>query len=238
MTIGSLALLDRSYTLAMTPGLATNIYAAKTATATAIATSQGGYVDLDGDGSWWAPTPRLFYSADPAHPDVAFARQHFLLPQGHVDCFGNVSRIAWEHDLVVVQSTDAVGNVTSASVNYRVMQPWLLTDANLNRNGVRVDALGMVVATAQMGKALMGGADEGDHLDLTTPEPSVSDDPTTRLEYGLDAYRTWAADAAHDPDRPTPVFVHTHARVRHKDAATPWLETYAYSDGLGRVGLT
>jgi RHS repeat-associated protein len=238
MTIGSLALLDRSYTLAMTAGLATNIYAAKTATAAALATSQGGYVDLDGDGSWWAPSPRLIYSADPAHPDVAFARQHFLLPQGHVDCFGNVSRIAWEHDLVAVRSTDPVGNVTSASVNYRVMQPWLLTDANLNRNGVRVDALGMVVATAQMGKALMGGADEGDHLDLTTPEPSAGDDPTTRLEYGLDAYRTWAADAAHDPDRPTPVFVHTQARVRHKDAATPWLETYAYSDGLGRLVLT
>ncbi len=82
--------------------------------------------------------------------------------------------------LLPVATEDAAGNVTRVENNYRVLAPWLSTDPNLNRNGVRYDALGMVVATAAMGKLLGDGSDEGDTLDTSTDEPSPSDDPTTK----------------------------------------------------------
>jgi RHS repeat-associated protein len=232
-----MALVDRAYTLAMTPGLAASVYPASIPNATDIAMAEGGYVDLDGDGCWWAPTARVFYSPDPDAPDAAYARAHFFLPQGHVDPFGARTTVAWTGDLLVASVTDALGNTTGAQLNYRVLGPWLITDPNGNRTGVRYDALGMVVATAVMGKATPAG-DEGDHLDTGTPEASPGDDPTSTVAYDLGAYRTWALDPAHDPDRPAPVWAHTRQRVRHQDPATPWIESYTYTDGLGRAVLT
>jgi RHS repeat-associated protein len=237
---GSLALVSAAYRLVYTPGLLSDIYGSKISLAdlTALLGTQGGYLDLDGDGCQWSPSSRPFYSADPAAPDPAFAQQHFYLPQGATDPWGNIARIVYDgHDLLVAETTDAFDNTTQAASNYRVLRPWLITDPNLNRSGVRYDALGMVVATALMGKLLPDGTDEGDHLDTSTDEPSASDDPTTRLDYDVSAYQAWAADPAHDADHPDPAWAHTAARLRHKDPATPWLESYAYSDGLGRVVL-
>jgi RHS repeat-associated protein len=236
--VDPLAIVDRSYTLAMTPTLAATIYATTIPDAATIATSKGGYVDMDADGSWWAPSARLFYSPDSNVPDVIFARQHFFLPQGHVDPFGSIATVGWADDLVIVSTTDPVGNTVTAATNYRVLQPWLMTDPNANRTGVRYDELGFVVAGALMGKAQPGGGDEGDHLDLGTAEAAPGDDPTSVLDYDLDAYRNWANNPARDELHPQPVSAHTRQRVRHKDPQTPWIESYAYPDGLGRLALT
>jgi RHS repeat-associated protein len=224
-----------------TPGLVADVFGAKL-TAAELATELGGpgaLVDLDSDGGWWAPSPTLFYSPDPASPDPVFAQSHFYLPQGAVDQWGNVSTVAYDdHNLLVAERTDAAGNTTLAQHNYRVLGPWLVTDPNLNRSGVRFDALGMIVMTAVMGKLQPDGSDEGDHLDTSTPEVSPADDPTTRLEYDLSAFATWSADPSHDPDHPVPAWVHTQARVVHKEPSTPWIESYVYSDGFARVALT
>ncbi len=239
--VESLALVDCSYDLRYTPGLLSITFGAKISAAemASLLAGPGAFIDLDGDGHRWAPSSRVFYSADPAHSDASYAQAHFYLPQGAVDPWGNTSTVTYDnHDLLVTQQTDAAGNTTLAQGNYRVLGPWLVTDPNLNRSGVRYDPLGMIVATALMGKLQADGSDEGDHLDTSTVEPSPSDDPTTRLEYDLAAYAAWATDLTHDPDHPEPARVHSQTRVRHKDPATPWLESYAYSDGLGRVALT
>ncbi|HEY2714689.1 MAG TPA: SpvB/TcaC N-terminal domain-containing protein [Solirubrobacterales bacterium] len=238
--VESLALLDRSHTLRCTKGQLAP-FAARLggpAALAALLSGDGGLADLDGSGDWWAPSSRAFFSPDPDAPDPAFARAHFYLPQGARDPWSNLSRIAYDsHDLLPESSTDAAGNTVEAANNYRLLRPWLITDANRNRSGVRCDALGMVVATAAMGKLLPDGGDEGDHLDTTTAEPAAGDDPTTKLSYDLDAFRAWATDPGHDPDHPAPTWTHTMARVRHKDPATPWTESYAYGDGLGRTAL-
>jgi hypothetical protein len=239
--IDSLALGYASFAMRFTPGLLSGIFGAKLTGAelTALLSGDGGFVDLDGDGSLWAPSPRVLYSSDPADPDAGYAAQHFYLPQGAIDPWGGVSAVGYDaYNLLVTDTTDAVGNPTLAQSNYRVLGPWLVTDPNLNRSGVRYDPLGMIVATAVMGKLQRDGTDEGDHLDISTAEPSPSDDPTTSLEYDLSAYSTWAADAARDIDHPAPTWVHTRARVRHKDPTTSWIESYAYSDGLGRIALS
>lgn len=238
--VESLAIVDSTYVAHLTPGLLSESFEVKLS-AGALAEllkGPGAFVDLDGDGTQWSPSSRLLYSADPARPDPGRAREHFYLPVGAIDPWENVATVAYDdHDLLVVGRLDAAQNAMSAVNNYRVLGPWLVTDPNLNRRGVRYDALGMIVATAAMGKLEPDGSDEGDHLDISTPEPSAGDDPTTRLKYDLFAYGRWAADAARDPDHPAPTSVHTLARVRHKDPTTPWIESYDYSDGLGRVAL-
>jgi RHS repeat-associated protein len=234
-----LALVHATYALRYTPGLLAEIFGSKLSTGEldALLSGPGAFVDLDGDGSRWAASPRSFYSADPEHPDATYAREHFYLPQGAVDAWGNVSTVAYDaHNLLLARHTDAAGNEMLAQSNYRVLSPWLLIDPNLNHSGVRYDSLGMVVATAVMGKQL-GGGFEGDYLDTGTAERSPSDDPTTRLEYDLGAFAAWASNPARDPDHPEPAWVRTEARVRHKDPTTPWLVSYAYSDGLHRVAL-
>jgi RHS repeat-associated protein len=239
--VESLALVDASYAMALTPGLLGEIFATKlSATALdALLRDAGAFVDLDGDGNRWVPSSRLFYSADPANPDPTYARAHFFLPQGAIDQWGNVGTVAYDdHGLLVTRTIDAVGNTVLAASNYRVLGPWLVTDPNLNRTGVRYDGLGMVVMTAQMGKLLADGTDEGDHLDTGATEVSPTDDPTTCLKYDLFEFSRWAADPGRDRERPKPVWVRTRARVLHKDPQTPWIESCAYSDGFGRVALT
>jgi RHS repeat-associated protein len=212
--VESHALPYETYKMAFTPGLL-NIYSAKASAATVaeILSTEGSYQNLDQDGVWWTPSGHLFYSTDPANPDPAFARAHFYLPQGSIDAFENVSRRVYDQPyiLLVTQTQDALQNAVVADNDYRVLQPGLITDPNLNRSTARFDALGMVVATALMGKA---NANEGDTLA----------DPTTKLEYDL---FNWSKNNQ-------PNFVHTSARELHGSANVRWQESYSYSDGLGR----
>ncbi len=233
--IESLAIADASYTLRYSRGLLQEVYGASL-DPSALGTT-GAFVDLDGDGAQWAPSGTVFYSSDPAAPDATFAAANFYLPQGALDPWGNRATIAYDAFLLLpVSSVDAVGNVTSVENNYRVLAPWLLTDCNRNRSGVRFNALGMVSATAAMGKLLGDGSDEGDTLDTTSDEPAPGDEPTTKLEYSLAAYETWAAQATPDVDHPVPVGVRTFKRIQHKQPG--WLQAVSYMDGLGRVALT
>jgi RHS repeat-associated protein len=239
--IDSLALVYATYTQRYTTALLSNVFGPKfTGPLQNSLTADGKYVDLDKDGqNLWAPSSQLFYSPDPNNYDATYAQAHFYQPVGAIDPYNNKSTVTYDnHNLLVTQTVDAVRNTTLAQHNYRTLGPWLTTDPNLNRAGVRYDALGMITATAVMGKLQPDGTDEGDHLDTTRPEASPSDDPTTTLDYDLFAYKTWADDPAHDPNHPDPVFVHTTARVTHKDPNTKRIETYTYTDGLGRVALT
>lgn len=233
--IESLAIVDATFTQRYTPGLLTSVYG--TNLDASLLGSAGALVDLDGDGSQWAPSSKLFYSSDPATPDATYASANFYLPHGSVDPWGNTATVTYDTFLLLpISSTDAVGNRTSVENNYRVLKPWLSTDSNLNRTGARYDELGMVVATAAMGKQLPDGSDEGDSLDSSTDETSSSDSPTMQLIYSLDAYQQWAAGSTPDPDHPNPANVQTLSRIKHQQSAM--LHSVAYMDGLGRVALT
>lgn len=169
--------------------------------------AEAGYVRHG--GLWWAPAPRQIFDPDRTY-----------LPVAQIDPLGARWTIGYDpHLLHATEVTDPAGNRTRADLNYRVCRPWLLTDANGNRFGVRFDPLGFVVATAVLGKP--DGA-EGDHLDLTRAEPAREDDPTTRLDYALDT---------------VPARFRQRARERHGDPGTPYQESWTYADGTGRVAL-
>ncbi len=211
--VESLALPYESYTLALTPGLLKSVFADKLGDAElASLGGEGGYRDLDSDGSWWVPSGRVHFSAEPDSPDPLFARAHFYHPVGGRDPFGNLSHIAYDpFDLAAVRTEDALGNVSTAQLDYRVMTPSLVTDQNGNRAGVAFDALGMVIATAMMGKE---GRNEGDTLA----------DPTVQIDYDLHQWQRLGK----------PNFVRTRSREQHGAANSRWQEAYSYSDGLGR----
>ncbi len=237
--IDSLALVFASYTQRYTPGLLTSVLGTKlTAAVQSSLINSAALVDLDNDGNLWSPSARLTYTPHPGTPDASYARAHFYQPHGSLDPWHNLSTVSYDpHTLLVTSTRDAIGNTVVAEHNYRVLGPWLTTDANLNRNGVRYDALGMITATAVMGKVRPDGTNEGDDLDLSTPEAAPGDNPTTTLAYNLTAYLAWAAEPR-DTRHPCPVWIHSRARVSHAVADTAWLETYTYTDGLGRTVLT
>jgi RHS repeat-associated protein len=226
---------------------------------------RGGYVDLDGDGRWWIPSGRVFLSPDSdeiAAQELDFARQHFFLPYHYRDPFGDDVFLTYDgddaapsknHNLLMVETRDSLGNVVTVKTrdddgniairnDYRVLQPYWLTDPNRNRSAVAFDALGMVVATAVMGKE---GENLGDLLEDFDPDPPLGGlqafvaDPethatallgkaTTRIVYDMERYQRTGQ----------PPFAATLARETHlRDSGEAQTEIqigFSYSDGYGR----
>ena len=209
--IGALGLPYESYQLALTTGLVGTI--ALESQALSGTAFDPTLLLTEGryvqrDTNYWAPSGRILFNP-------AQAANEFYLPREVVDPFGEHSFVSYDPFLLLVASRrDPLGNTVQSTIDYRVLAPSQLTDPNKNRVAVAFDALGMVVKTAVMGKA---GAAEGDTLD----------DPTTRLEYDLLRWQR----------QQKPTLVHTFAREVHGPANTLFQESFAYSDGFGRVAM-
>lgn len=276
-TLEPLALPGESYKLAFTPGLLDHVFrrprdgqpdqallppVARAAILGGQAGDQGGYVDLDGNGHWWVPSGRSFYSADPtdnAVAELARAQAHGYLPRRYRDPFGHSAVVDFDaHDLLMVETRDALGNRVTVDANdYRVLQPRLVSDPNRNQTEVAFDALGLVVGTAVMGKPLPAPA-EGDSLagfvtdltqaqldgffDATDPHATAAallNDATTRIVYDLDRFQRTRQANPSDPTKWQPVCAATLARETHLNAPLPpqGLKiqlSFSYSDGFGR----
>lgn len=195
------ALVHTTCRLALTPGLLSDVLASR---ANADLLLDGGYVDLDGDGRWWAPSARPVLAPD-----------RFFQVSAMIDPWGAVTTIEHDpHALLPVRVEDPLVNVLRAEIDYVAVQPVQTIDANGNGAAATVDALGRVVRTAVFGKL----AGEGDTLE----------DPTTRLEIDLHAWRA----------RGEPASITTFTRETHGDPGTRWLVRRVYSDGFGREVLT
>jgi len=243
----SRALPGQSYKLAFTPGLLAQTYGNLLADPAQVlggkAGDQGGYVDLGADGRWWIPSGRLFYStAADAAVELSEARQHFFLPRKFTDPFDFATTVDYDtYDLLVVRTEDAVQNTVTALHDYRVLQPWQMTDPNGNRTEAAFDVLGMIAGTAVRGKAT--GPDEGDSFasfitDLTPEQVQEffdAPDPrplavlhlgtaTTRILYDLDRLPACAATIARE----------THVRDLAPGGQTKVQLKFVYSDGFGR----
>jgi RHS repeat-associated protein len=195
--VESPTLLYESYQMVFTPALIEQVYGDRVNGT--LLEDEGKY--LLWDGVWWVPSGRQI-----------FDELHFYLPIEFIDPFDQHYITKYDsHSLLVRETEDPVHNTVKAENNYRTMLPEMITGPNNNRSAVKFDELGMVVATAVMGKE---GQNEGDTLD----------DPTTILEYDLFNYK----------DDGLPNFVHIKAREQHGPANSRWQESYTYSDGSGR----
>ena len=240
----TLALTGDTYRLALTPGLLSNIFGAMVPNATL---TEGGYVQLPGLIGWWAPTGRLYYSpgdSDAPLQELAVAQQNFFVPRRAIDPLAAITRISYdEYDLLPATTTDAVGNLSTAANDYRVLQPFLLTDPNGNRAQLEFDVLGLVVGTAVMAKS---GETLGDSLAGFVPDlddatiaahfsnplaspANILGNATTRTVYDLNAfYRT----------NSLPPAVYILARETNVSdpgsALTLYQHKFSYSDGFAR----
>lgn len=99
-TLQVLAITGEQYRQAFTPGLLNAVYQRPRAGQStenllpnpgavlladnAPASDRGGYVNLDGDGSWWIPSGRVYFHPDEsatAPNELAEATSHFFLPR-------------------------------------------------------------------------------------------------------------------------------------------------------------
>ena len=228
---------------------------------------EGKYVHSEGDDNWWIPSGKVFYSpnaGDTPEQELSFAKQHFFLPHLFEDPFGSNTIVTYDkYDLLLQEITDPLGNITTVNtkddsgnsfigLDYRVLQPYQVTDPNGNRTSVAFDALGMVVGTAVMGKP-ENDPKKGDWMDsdfrpdLTQAEiDQFFADPkgpitalllgtaTNRIIYDLTGY--WLEL---DPKKKQPAFAATLARETHAHDPVPEdglkiQVSFSYSDGFGR----
>ncbi|WP_152546748.1 SpvB/TcaC N-terminal domain-containing protein [Amycolatopsis orientalis] len=139
------------------------------------------------------------------------------LPVASLDPLGAQSRVDYDqHDLLPVRAVDAAGLATVASNDYRVLQPFTVTDVNGNTSSVTFSPAGLVTAHYVRGKN-----GEGDR-----------DAPSTRMSYDLLAFA----------ERGVPVSVRSARRVHHDtETAVGAAEreqvivSVEYSDGFGRM---
>jgi RHS repeat-associated protein len=260
LPLGSLqsrALPHESCTLALTPGLVADVYGDRVTDA--VLGTEAGYVHTEGDGNWWVPSGRTFYSPDPdATPaqELEHARRHFFLPHRIRDPFHTAETstetvISYDpYDLLVQETHDALGNRVTAgerdpdparpprrrTQNYRVLQPAMVMDANRNRSEVVYDAFGAVAGTAVMGKPEPAAA-EGDSLagfraDLTRGEiDALLADPTGPATAAL----LGAATTRVVHDLTAPVVVPATGRRRPAVAVTLVRETADGHPGEPRI---
>jgi RHS repeat-associated protein len=250
--VESMALPGESYKLALTAGLL-DIFQTKASRAELTAILAGPdaqYRDLDGNGPFWIPSGQAFYSPNPgdaAPQELAFAQAHFFLPYRFQDPFGNNTLVTYDatYNLALVSTLDAVGNVTSANLDYRVLLPKTVTDPNGNRAEARFDALGMLAGTAVQGKA--AGPIEGDTFDAFTTDLTPAQiteffDAVDPRALALTYLGTATTRILYDLER-VPVGATAIARETHVSALPPGQQTkvqlhLVYSDGFGREAQT
>jgi RHS repeat-associated protein len=254
----ALALPGQTYKLAFTPGLLAQVYRRDEPRENLIPDieqvlhHEGKYIDLTGNRHWWIPSGEVFYAPREcgSAEELEQACRHFFQPRRFVDPFHHTTVVAYDnHDLSPVEVRDAVGNTATTKIDYRILSPYLLTDANRNRAEVAFDALGLVVGTAVMGKLGQRAGDSLDGFEPDLDEAVVIEhfshplrDPhailklaTMRMVYDLFAYvRT------RDHAQPQPAGVYTVARETHAADLRPGHQTriqhvFSYSDGFRRV---
>jgi RHS repeat-associated protein len=246
--IESLALPHETYKLAFTLGLLAEVFGTD-ADETTLRT-EGGYVKLD--GLWWAPSGQSVY-------DAATAADHFYLPRGSRDPFGNVSKVAYDaHDLLPIKTEDPLQNTVTVRIDYRVLQPDRLTDPNGNRSDVAFDALGRVVGTAVLGRD--GEPAVGDsltgfvadlvettvlaHIEAPLTDPhAILGTATTRIVYDPWRYRRTRTVKPDGTETGQPAVVYTLARETHTaelgaGEATRVQHSFLYSGGFGQELMT
>ena len=211
---------------------------------------QGGYVDLDGDGRWWLPSGRSFFSPGPADTpaaELAAARKHFFAARRYRNPFGQHSFVDHDpHDLLIRESRDTLDNrVTVLANDYRVLQPTEVQDPNGNRSEVALDVMGLVVATAVMGKASPAPV-EGDSLAGLVTDPTAArlaaffTAPTAAASRALLAQAT--SRIVYDLDRfmrtgepPVAATIVRETHVSEEGGRPSRLQvSFSYSDGFGR----
>lgn len=247
--LGFRALLFESYRLACTPEFVADVFGGKVTDEMLV---EGKYIHL-GDTSWWIRSGRSEYLT--GGETAADARARFFAPIGHLDGHGARTAIRYlaGYFLLVREIEDAAQNRTQATdFDLRLLQPRRIIDANDNIAEVLFDELGMVKASARLGKG-----DQGDDLTGLTGWSTSAEDAAVSafLAAGTSGALTAQAQALirnagtrylydlhrfASSDGTLPAVVASVLREQHAavSATSPVLITFEYSSGLGTVAMS
>ncbi|TDB67509.1 SpvB/TcaC N-terminal domain-containing protein [Arundinibacter roseus] len=162
----SLGLAYESYALAYTPAMLSQLFPAGFLPNNILATD-GFFVHFNGDSAWWVPSGTARYLL--AGEGVNDAAARFFSPMAYRDPAGSQVQVTYykTYYFFTQSSTDALGNtITAERFNFRTLSPVTIRDANDTLSTAISDELGMVKATALLGKDLDGDG---------TPESQLAD---------------------------------------------------------------
>ena len=208
-TMGLRRLAYESYALAFTEGAVSDLIADRYGTrVTSTELAEGGYVDLGIDLDEDTTTETNWWAASGR---LAHDSSNFYVPTTHTDAFGNDTALTWDTDrLAITEVEDAAGLEVTADIDYGLMAPSKVTDPNGTETEATFDALGRVTKTA-----VRNGTD-GDGASAHSAEFAYSTD-------------RWSTSSL--PNR-------VHVKLLKEHGGSDWQESYAYSDGGGRVVQT
>jgi RHS repeat-associated protein len=263
--IDSQALPFETYSLAFTPGLVKQVYGSLVTED--MLSKEGHYVHLDMDENWWIPSGKIFFSptlSETSTEEVKFAKEHFYLPHRFEDPFQYSSTIKYDkYSLLLEEAHDPLDNVVTVvtkdeldndliALDYRVLQPWMVTDPNGNRTAVSFDILGLVALTSVMGKIKeTDGKQKGDTIPIDLEvnlnddqiriffddpygmAPSLLGSATSRIIYDVNSFYLSAADPL-KPVYAAAIMRETHVSDLPDGESSKIQVTFSYSDGFGR----
>jgi RHS repeat-associated protein len=242
--IGEAVLLHHDEAACFTSALVEAVFAERV---TAAMVESEGYALAD--EHWWRAGPTRHYLPRAGFDRLARVVTRLRREAGEIEA---VTSYEYDrpHYLLVTSETDAVGNRAAAVlVDYHVLAPARIVDANDNVSEVLYDALGVAVVSTEHGRILgrLGREERFGHepLERYVPPPpaSVADvlaDPAPYLQ-GAGSYLQYSLDTWTGPiPRPPCTVSLTRENYRYDGEGSPPSEAairvhVSYLDGFGRV---
>ncbi|MGV1003416.1 MAG: SpvB/TcaC N-terminal domain-containing protein [Candidatus Nanopelagicales bacterium] len=240
------ALPGTSYRLALTAGQVSDVLGDL---ADPPILAEAGYIQLAGEPGWWAPNGSIHFSpglGDSAGAELAQGQAHFFLPRRVADPFGAITTARYDaFDLLKIEGVDPVGNTSRGRIDYRVLAPHEVTDANGCLTRAAFDALGAVAGVAVLG---MPAEPTGDSLagfvadlpeaaelaliaDLTGAAAALAS-ATSRTITDRAGY--WRTRETASPDPPSTMMLNRERHTPADPGATSLQIAVAHFDGMGR----
>ena len=154
--LDALAIPYESYQLAYTPELLEDIFGPINLPGSKITDAlmtEGRFTHSEGDSNWWirSGTTQFLEGAETAGD----AQNRFYVPLSYTDPYGTKTCVKYygTYFLFIEETTDAFENKTIVDLfNFRTLSPQRMRDINNNLSEAISDELGLVKATAVMGK--------------------------------------------------------------------------------------
>ncbi|MGD1841645.1 MAG: SpvB/TcaC N-terminal domain-containing protein [Thermonemataceae bacterium] len=164
-----------SYQLAYTSNLLNELFTGKIVDTDNLMNNEGKFVQSEGDNNWWIRSGLPEFVDATNGEDITTVRARFFSPIRYRSPFDAVTSVTYYKDyyLLLQASEDALQNRMEVErFNFRVLAPTRMKDPNDNLAEVLLDELGLVKATATLGKG-----NEADNLDdLTEYTPQAERD--------------------------------------------------------------
>ncbi|HNP50792.1 MAG TPA: SpvB/TcaC N-terminal domain-containing protein [Nitrosomonas nitrosa] len=172
-----------SYQLAYTPELLQALFGDKITDAEDLMAYEGQYVHSESDNNWWIRSGTTNFLAS-NNATLETIRSRFYSPVSYTSPFGATTTVEYYKDyFLILQATeDAMQNrVSIERFNFRTLSPIRMRDINDNLTEIVTDELGLVKATAVMGKG-----DEADNLEGFSEITSPSERSTVQTYFTLE----------------------------------------------------